>query len=142
MLPFASTLYTLSPSASSSPSVIDSALLNMLTLLACHGRLPSLVLGLDPAPGNCGLRAVCALPWVSLAERSELWRDVDGAVEPVVLLLHRLSCPAVKRRPSSRSGVGVVLRDELLEWLPSRPLCDCNVLGLRFREPVCASPWL
>lgn len=45
------------PSPSSSPSVMDSALLSMLALLLCHGRLLSLVLGLEPV-GSCGLRAV------------------------------------------------------------------------------------
>lgn len=104
-----------SPSPSSSPSVMLSALLSILARLLCHGRLLSLVLGLEFEIGNCGLLAVCALPCAILAERSELCREVEAAVDPVVLLLHRRSRPSMGRKRSSRSGVGVVLRDELLE---------------------------
>lgn len=88
-----------------------SALLNILARLLCHGKLLSLVLGLEFEVGICGLLAVCALPCAILAERSELWRDVDA----VLLLLRR-------RSRASMSGVGVVLRDELRECEPSLPL--------------------
>jgi hypothetical protein len=100
---------------------MDSALLSILALLLCHGRLLSLVLGLDP-PGSCGRLAVCAVPWAILAERRELWREVVVVeVEPVVLLLQRRSRLSAGRRRSSMSGVGVVLRDEPRELLRSRP---------------------
>jgi hypothetical protein len=58
-------------------------------------------------------------------------------VEPAVLLLNRLLRRSSKRTRSSAFGVGVVLRDDLLEWLRSLPLCACSNL---FFFPIPCAP--
>ena len=123
---------------SSSISLMLEALLSILALLLCQGRLPSLgVLGRELTAGLCGgWRADCALPCVMVVlERRE---DLRLVVVLFDALLHRRSWLSIgRRRPSmSTSGVGVVLRDELLECDPSLPLAACKVLSRRFREPV------
>ena len=129
---------------SSSISLILDALLSMLALLLCQGRFPSLgVLGRDPTLLLCGgCLADCALPCVMVElERRD---DLRLVVVLVDVLLHRRSrLSAGRRRPSmSRSGVGVVLREELRECDPSLPLGFCSKLCRRFREPVCERLWL
>lgn len=112
---------------SSSPPAPErlSVVLRVLARLLCHGVIsagvPVLgVDGLEPVGvSRVGLPAL-AIPTVEVAPFFLRLSDVL----PVVLLLHRL-CRSSRfcfTERSSRSGVGVVLRDEERECEPSRPL--------------------
>lgn len=82
-------------------------------------RVPGLF-PLPVLPGRCGLaggwRADAALPCVIVLP---LGAELDRVL-PAVLVLHLRSLLSRGRRRSS-SGPGVELRDEVREWLPSRP---------------------
>lgn len=119
----------------------------MLALLLCHGSTGSLgVVGrepVDPEDGTRldGWRAACAEPMV-IVDVDEFVGDgflrwefdrVDGAAELVVELLQRRSRDSKedRKRGSSISAEGVVLRDELRECEVSLPR---RLLGRRLRS--------
>lgn len=136
------------PLVSPSYSDSDSVLLNVLDLLLCQGRLSTGVLGRED-PDDARREEGWRVPWAGAdvgATAGFLRRESERvAVLPVVLLLHRRSLPSVGRRRSSMSGVGVVLRDELLECdMESEDSLPRRLLGLLLRslnELVADSWW-
>lgn len=121
-------------------------MLSVLARLLCQGILSLGVAGLlleDSLDGFEGCRATDAVagPEPRLMDGDFLVRERDEAREavlPVVLLLH-LRSRGVKLSRSSMSGVGVVLREELREFVePSLPLSVLGLLFLSLKEFVAA----